>query len=301
MELVRTLVQDPLRAYTALSIATAALLSGVVFVARLHAAWVPLRTWLVMLPAILLPIWIGPAAWTAFVVVVSVFGFKEFARVSGLYRERLFVVVVYAAIAAINVAAFLRLDGIFLVIPLWTVVALTLVPIVLNRTEAMLQWFSLSVVGLIFYGFFLGHLSWLIQTPLGVGPLLYVVLATQLNDVFAYFFGKLFGRHRWTTLSPNKTVEGSLLAVVATVALTFAQAPIAFPHVPWWGVLLAGLIVGVGGQVGDLTMALVKRSAGVKDFGHLLPGHGGITDRVNSLMITGPIFVHAMGTLFGPF
>jgi phosphatidate cytidylyltransferase len=290
MELVRTLTQDPLRAYTALSIAAAAVLSGAVFVARLETAWVPLRTWLIMLPAILVPIWIGAWAWTAFVVLVSVFGFKEFARVSGLYRERLFVVVVYAAIAAINLAAYFRLDGVFLVLPLWTVVALTLVPIILNRTEAMLQWFALSVVGLIFYGFFLGHLSWLIQTPLGVGPLLYVVLATQLNDVFAYVFGKLFGRHRWTTLSPNKTIEGSVLATVATVLLTFLQAPIAFPHVPWWGVLLAGLIVGIGGQLGDLSISVIKRDVGVKDMGTAIPGHGGVLDRIDALLFAAPVY-----------
>ena len=86
-----------------------------------------------------------------------------------------------------------------------------------------------------------------------------------------------------------------------TVALAFAQAPIAFPHVPPLGVLGAGLLIAIGGQVGDLTMANVKRNAGVKDFGTLLPGHGGLTDRLNSLMITAPAFAHFMGYLFGGF
>jgi phosphatidate cytidylyltransferase len=301
MEFARAILSDPLRAYTAAALAAMLVIAGVVSVARIGAAWTPMRTWLLILPALLVPIWLGAGTWTAFVAIISILGFKEFGRVSGLYAERPFVLVVYAGIVAINLAAFFRLNGEFLVAPFWTVLALTLVPIALNRTEGTLQWFALSVMGLTFYGFFLGHLSWLAQTPFGIGPLLYVVLATQLNDVLAFLFGKRFGRHRWTTLSPNKTVEGSLLAVVATVALTFLQAPIAFPHVPPWGVLLAGLTVGVGGQVGDLTMALVKRSAGVKDFGHLLPGHGGITDRVNSLMITAPVFVHGMGFLFGRF
>ena len=126
------------------------------------------------------------------------------------------------------------------------------------------------------------------------------ITATQLNDVLAFLGGKRFGRHRWTALSPNKTIEGSLVALAGTLVLAFAQWPIAFPHLPWHGVLAAGLIVALGGQVGDLTMALIKRNAGVKDFGVILPGHGGVTDRTNSLMITAPAFTHAIGSLYGP-
>ena len=91
------------------------------------------------------------------------------------------------------------------------------------------------------------------------------------------------------------------MAAATTIALAFAQWQIAMPNVPAWGVFAAGIIVGIGGQVGDLTMANVKRSAGVKDFGTLLPGHGGMTDRVNSLMVTAPAFAHFMGFLFGGF
>jgi phosphatidate cytidylyltransferase len=144
-------------------------------------------------------------------------------------------------------------------------------------------------------------MSYLQRSPLGLGYLLYVMLGTQLNDAFGFIFGKLFGRHRWTPISPNKTVEGSLAAAATTLLLAFAQWKIAMPNVPLWGVVAAGLIVGLGGQVGDLTMANVKRNVGVKDFGNLLPGHGGVTDRVNSLMITVPAFAHFMGFLFGGF
>jgi phosphatidate cytidylyltransferase len=206
MDVARAILADPLRTYTAAAFAAMVVLAAVVGVARIGAAWAPLRTWLLILPALLVPIWLGPAAWTLFVAVISILGFKEFGRVSGLYAERPFVLVVYAGIVAINLAAYFRLDGEFLVAPFWTVLALTLVPIALNRTTDTLQWFALSVVGLTFYGFFLGHLSWLAQTPFGVGPLLYVVFATQLNDVLAFLFGKRVGRRRWTTLSPNKTI-----------------------------------------------------------------------------------------------
>ena len=300
MEVVRWLAEEPLRAYTALALAVVIGLSAVVLAARISAAWVPIRTWLLMLPAIFVPLWLGAPWWAAFVTFIGVFGFKEFAKTTGLYRELAFVVVVYLFVVATNLTALLRMDAVFITLPMWSLLGLTLLPIVLNRTDDMIQWFALSVMGFTFYGFFLAHLVWLYGTPLGLGPLLYVLTATILSDVLAFLVGKRVGRHRWTRISPNKTVEGSLLAFVATVALAFVHWPLALPHLPWHGVLVAGLIVGIGAQVGDLTMALVKRNAGVKDFGNLLPGHGGITDRANSLMITAPAFTHAIGFLYGP-
>jgi len=297
---------QPLLFYT---VATALVLVGVsVFLAvvRVPGVWVPIRTWLVMLPIVLGALWIDELffrqpVWTILVAAVSIMAFKEFARVTGLYRERLFVVVVYGAIIAEAIAAFLQRYDFFMAIPTWAVLILAFVPIVERRTEGMLQAYALSIVGVIFFGYFLAHLSYLAQSPEGLGYLLFVVLMTQLNDALGFIYGKTLGRHRWTPISPNKTLEGSILALVTTVILTFLQAPIAFPWVPPLGVLAAGLIVGIGGQVGDLTMANVKRNVGVKDFGHVLPGHGGLTDRVNSLMITAPAFAHFMGYLFGGF
>jgi phosphatidate cytidylyltransferase len=165
----------------------------------------------------------------------------------------------------------------------------------------MLQWFALAIVGVVFYGYFLAHLTYLYGSSDGLGYLLFVVLMTQLNDALQYLYGKAVGHRRWTPISPNKTVEGSLLAGITIVVVTFLQAPFVFPGVPWPGVLIAGLVITVGGQIGDLTMANVKRNAGVKDFGSILPGHGGLTDRLNSLMVTAPAFAHIMGYLYGGF
>lgn len=300
MEVGAWLVAEPLRAYTILAMAGVLVLSAVVLLARITSAWLPIRTWLIMLPILFVPLWLGAPWWAAFVTLVGIFGVKEFAKTTGLYRELTFVLAVYLFIVFVNVAALLRADGVFITLPMWSLLALTLLPIMLNRTDDMIQWFALSVMGFTFYGYFLAHLVWLAGAPQGLGPLLYVLTATILSDVLAFLFGKRIGRRRWTDISPNKTVEGSLLAFVATVALAFAHWPLALSHLPWHGVLLAGVIVGIGAQVGDLTMALVKRNAGVKDFGNLLPGHGGITDRVNSLMITAPAFTHAIGFLYGP-
>jgi phosphatidate cytidylyltransferase len=294
------LTANPLQFYTLATVAAVVIVSGLLALVRLPGVWVPIRTWLVMLPIALGALWLGQLAWVVLVTVVSVIAFSEFARVTGLQVKPM-LAVVYGTIVAENMFAYLGTYNFFMATPMWAILILILVPIALNRTEGMAQAVMLSGAGIIFFGYFLAHLSYLQRSPLGLGYLLYLLLGTQLNDAFGYIFGKLFGRHRWTPISPNKTIEGSLMAATATLLLAFAQWKIAMPNVPLWGVVAGGLIVGLGGQVGDLTMANVKRNVGVKDFGTLLPGHGGMTDRVNSLMVTAPAFAHFMGFLFGGF
>jgi phosphatidate cytidylyltransferase len=295
------ILADPLRFYTLATAIAVVVISTLLALVRLPGVWVPIRTWLIMLPVVLGALWLGRPVWVLLVTLVSIVAFTEFARVTRLREEPLLVAVVYGAIVAENLFAFLGTYNFFMATPMWAILVLTLVPIVRNRTERMLQNVMLAGGGIIFFGTFLAHLSYLERSPLGLGYLLYVLLATQLNDAFGFIFGKLFGRHKWTPISPNKTIEGSVLAATATLLLALAQWKIAMPNVPLWGVIAAGLIVGIGGQVGDLTMANVKRNVGVKDFGTVLPGHGGLTDRINSLMITVPMFAHFMGFLFGGF
>lgn len=114
-------------------------------------------------------------------------------------------------------------------------------------------------------------------------------------------WGKLFGKTTWTEISPKKTVEGSLLALVSSIAIAFLNWQIAFPHFQWWLVGIVGLIVGIGGQIGDLVMSAFKRDLGIKDFGALLPGHGGILDRIDSLLWVAPVFFHTVRFFHGGF
>src|SRR5262249_21619128 len=128
-------LSQPLPAYTAFSLVAVVVFGALIRVVGLRAAWVPYRTWLIMLPLVLGALWLGPWAWALLVTAISIYGFKEFARATGLYRELLFVVVVYAAIAAMNASAYFGRFGLFMAAPLWGVAALTLVPILRNRTE----------------------------------------------------------------------------------------------------------------------------------------------------------------------
>jgi phosphatidate cytidylyltransferase len=99
-----------------------------------------------------------------------------------------------------------------------------------------------------------------------------------------------------SNISPKKTWEGSLGGLAVSLALPWLLR-FSFPHFHWPELVLTGLIVGIGGQLGDLVVSLIKRESGVKDMGAILPGHGGILDRIDSLILVAPLFVHMVRVL----
>lgn len=130
------------------------------------------------------------------------------------------------------------------------------------------------------------------QNSPGTGLLLFLVILTQLNDVCQFLWGKTLGRRKAVpSVSPGKTIEGLVGGVVSTVVLSWLIGPqLTFIDGP--RSLLGGLIIGIGGFAGDVSISAIKRDIGVKDSGSILPGHGGILDRVDSLTYTAPLFFH---------
>jgi phosphatidate cytidylyltransferase len=123
-------------------------------------------------------------------------------------------------------------------------------------------------------------------------------------DIGAYFFGKFFGRTRLSIISPKKTVEGAIFGVAGSIAVAIAGAW--YLHWPSWQVsgIILGTLVGIASLLGDLTESMMKRDAGVKDSGQLIPGHGGMLDRTDSYVFTAPLvyyFVTLLLPLLPPF
>lgn len=147
---------------------------------------------------------------------------------------------------------------------------------------------------LLAYGLFLRHLPGVDGAWHGTALLFLPVLLTWSSDTFAYFAGRRWGRRKLIPrVSPGKTVEGSLGALLGTtlVAVGYSRVLYLFPAYTL-GLVEAvgiGILVSVAAQVGDLTESLLKRDAGVKDSGTLLPGHGGALDRFDSLFFTLPL------------
>lgn len=113
------------------------------------------------------------------------------------------------------------------------------------------------------------------------------------SDTFALFAGMLCGKHKLTPVSPKKTVEGAVGGLIGgvigmTLFKLLSQAALGVVLVDWTGVLLFGILGSVAGQIGDLSFSVIKREFGVKDYGNLLPGHGGILDRFDSVTFVAP-------------
>jgi phosphatidate cytidylyltransferase len=258
------------------------------------------RGWLAMVPAIAASLFAGRAIAICFFSVLAMAAFTEYARATGLHRDLLMTFTALAGIVWVAVVALVPDPatgapgwyGLFMVTPVFAGAALLLASILRNRPGGQLQAIALSLFGFLYIGWMFGHIAFLANARNAYGHLLYLLFAVELNDIAAFTFGKLFGRRALcANVSPQKTREGALgaLAVSALFPLTVRFA---LPDFSALECVLAGMIVGVGGQLGDLSISLIKRDLGVKDMGSFIRGHGGVLDRIDSLLYTAPLFFH---------
>ena len=155
---------------------------------------------------------------------------------------------------------------------------------------------GLLVLGVVYIGGFLAMYPRTRALPGGEHWVLFGLVAVSAGDTLAYFAGRAFGRRPLSGISPNKTVEGAAGGLAGSIAFGGAYAAWFLPSVPLWFALAAAAGVGAIGQAGDLFESLLKRAAGVKDSGTLLPGHGGMFDRADALIAAGPA-LHLFATL----
>lgn len=158
-----------------------------------------------------------------------------------------------------------------------------------------------GVVGMIYIGWFGAHLLFLHNDPnMGPGMVTLLLVAVILTDTGAYFVGSMIGKRKLAPkLSPSKTWEGSIGGlIVATIGMGAVfglnQSVMAgqFPDWPVSAYLIAGALLSVAGQVGDLVESALKRNAGVKDSGNVFPGHGGMLDRCDSIVFAAPVLYY---------
>jgi phosphatidate cytidylyltransferase len=265
-------------------------------------AWDAFCGWLIMAPLAFFVIFLGREATIGFFTLVAVFGFKEFARATGLYRDWWMTGTVYLGIIAVGVISLVSDPfydrpgwyGMFMALPVFAVATILVIPIIRNQVQGQLQLLALSIVGFVYFGWMFGHLAFLANATHAYSYLLYVLFAVEVNDVAAFTFGKLFGRHQLrSNISPKKTWEGSLGALAVAMILPWLLRD-TFPHFDAIDCVVIGLIVGIGGQLGDLAISVIKRDLGIKDMGAAIPGHGGILDRMDSVIYVAPLFLHVV-------
>jgi phosphatidate cytidylyltransferase len=147
---------------------------------------------------------------------------------------------------------------------------------------------AVNLFGTVYIGFMFAYILLLRFIPDGFFYLLFTVGVTWLNDSVAYFVGVNFGKHKLAPqISPRKSIEGSIGGIAggllaAVILGIYFQKPVP-------PLLVVAFLVVIAGQFGDLVESIIKRNAGVKDSGTFLPGHGGILDRLDSMLFTGPV------------
>lgn len=266
--------------------------------------------------AILIPVIVAATWWywltvalVATCVVVGVIELFAMLRQGGhqpRLRPGLVVALTLTAAAALRPFTSVDLTGLAFA----AAVALTLVFELLprDRSTSLVSW-TLTFTGAAYIGWLLSAFILLRQldtplrpailAPLGIPPgtawLMLVLAITWINDSAAFFVGRAFGRTRMApVLSPKKSWEGFAGGMAGSIfAAVLATYLLGLP-IGQWAAVLIGVATGVAGTLGDLGESLIKRQVGVKDSGNLIPGHGGILDRMDSLLFTAPVVLYGV-------
>ena len=265
-----------------------------------------IRTWWII-AVLFLGSLLAPLAVTlAFLAFISFLALKEyFSLIPTRRADRRILFYAYAAIAVQYAWVYVNWYAMFAIfIPVFMFLFIPLRMVMIGETAGFL-----TAVGTIYWGlmttvYSLSHLAALLRLPFagggvwksepasGAALVVYLAVLTQLNDVMQYIWGKSLGRKKVVPkVSPGKTWAGVIGGVLTTTLLAVALAPY-FTPLTLRESILAGLIIGIGGFFGDITVSAVKRDLHRKDSGAILPGHGGILDRVDSLTYTAPLFFH---------
>lgn len=267
-----------------------------------------IRSWWVMAAVFALAMVLSRAVSLVFFAFVSFLALKEYLSLIPTRRaDRGVLFWAYLSIPLQYWWVHLEWYGMFIIwIPVYVFLFLPLRMVLVGETPGFLRAVGTLHWGLMTTVFSISHVAYLLVLPAAPGPsaggltvagpslVLFLVVLTQLNDVAQFLWGKALGRRKVVpTVSPGKTVEGFVGGVATTLALALLVAPYLTPLTRPQAVA-AGLIVGVAGFIGDVVISALKRDLGIKDSGTLLPGHGGILDRIDSLTYTAPLFFHLM-------
>ena len=240
--------------------------------------------------------------------IVSFLAFREYVTLTptrrGDHRALFWAFFIIIPIQYYLVA--IRWYGLFsILIPVYAFIFLPIRAVIAGDPENFLERTAKIQWGLMVCVYFVSYVPALLmlQVPNGEienGKLLFFfILIVQISDVLQYVWGKLLGKRKISpTISPNKTLEGFVGGVLTASLIGMAL----FWATPfnYWQAALMSLAITLTGFAGDLTMSAIKRDRGVKDYGQLLPGHGGMMDRIDSLCFAAPVFFHLTRYFFTP-
>ncbi len=253
---------------------------------------------IVAIPVILAACYFGNIYFFLFasiIAVVSYYEFSRFVKNKEIYTN-FWIGIIFILILLIN-EFFHYLDIYYLLLLL--IVVLTLIELFRNLGSPIIN-IGTTFLGILYIGFFANALIGIRELYPRIdylyergGLLIISILATiWICDSAAFFGGRSLGKHKlFPRVSPKKSWEGAIFGFVFAIITMLLAKVIILDFLSWLSVIILGIIVGIFVQIGDLIESLFKRDAGVKDSSALIPGHGGIFDRFDSLLYTAPIIL----------
>jgi phosphatidate cytidylyltransferase len=233
--------------------------------------------------------------------MVLFIGLFEFNRMGLAGEQRVEQLLV--ALAGTLVAPLLYSQQTALLLPLLAITFLALALLFLWHLPPLDDFsrrFGWLCLGLLYLPLLLGHLIPLRQLPEGREWIFLTLMVIMGCDSFAYFIGSKFGKRKlYPAVSPNKSIEGGLGGLFGSVLAVLIARATFLPMIGILDGILIGLSLGVVGQLGDLFESLLKRACKVKDSGNIIPGHGGVLDRLDSLLFAFPLVYYIARYVYG--
>lgn len=241
---------------------------------------------LIMLPLLVILL-IGGYVLFAACLLIGIMGVREFYN--GFHAMDIkpnFGIACVAAVALYLIDLFTE-DASWYMVWLFGVVLVSLLYL-FNIEHRKLEDAMATITGIVYVVFFSFHVTLVEQTQYGI--LIWLIIITAFGtDIMAYFTGFALGKHKLCPkISPKKTIEGSIGGILGSVILSGLFGYFFVPDILLHCIII-GVLGGIVSQFGDLTASIFKRKMGIKDYGNLIPGHGGILDRFDSVLFTGPM------------
>ena len=283
-----------------------------------HQRLASLRTWWMLATFVSAGLLAGRLGICLLLTAASCIAWFEITRMFGARSEDRFAIRAGYGLIVINYLLILlgaaSLFSVFL--PVGSLIALAVLLLIKDESQGYIRSAGALLWGMLFLGYGISHAALIMILPASsAGPLgpagwfLFLIILTETDDIFQAIIGQLFGahkRHRISpTISPNKTWEGFfggmlvivvLAPIIAPWLITLGQqaGPFGLPEPlrPFVAPMFAAILISLSGFFGDINMSAIKRDSGVKDSSNLLPGMGGVIDRVDSLTMTAPVFVY---------
>lgn len=252
---------------------------------------------LIMIPPIVILIALGPPVVLHFMVFLATFfGLREYYHLvlpNSKWIEYAVGIGLGLILSIIIASGGMKENSLFFVVVL---LILSLLFMITSKDLSLtVSNMGMALFGILFIGFLLTYVSLIRNTTHGKLWVLFLIITVWAGDISALLIGSFFGRHKlYPKISPKKTFEGLVGAIVGSIIVALLFGLFFIPNLPKRSCMLLAIGLGIFGQLGDFTESMLKRSAQVKDSGTLIPGHGGMLDRLDSFLFSAPFLYYSL-------